>query len=412
MDEPTYLHAGVEPALPYPLAATLAGWSARANRYPIFGKTWYKYRIRSFAAPLATLALVLVALATVVPRTMIGPHHLRFYLMFAGLWVVVAVALILGRTLAVLVRGRNWQPRRETIGITCALLFGMLVTLALTPFVQTGPQSGTDHRESAREASEAQVNRLVSFVIWIPVVAWLGGPVDMIAYFRQRHLLREAHLQAQANRYRDQRNEIEAHLAILSSQVEPHFLFNTLAGVRAAISSDPLRGIVMIDHLTDYLRATIPQLRKDRANTFVTLGSQIDAVKAYLGVIKARMPRLAVHVDCSPLLRGVEIPPLMLISLVENAIKHGVEPKSGAAYIGIVAACHNADNVTTLTLTVSDDGVGFVQATGSGIGLANIRERLKYLYEGTASLALSTREGGGVIATIMLPVTPLPEGTI
>jgi LytS/YehU family sensor histidine kinase len=246
-------------------------------------------------------------------------------------------------------------------------------------------------------------DRVLNLLIWFPIVVWLAGPFDLAAWFRQRALLREATLQAQAEHYKHQRNEVEAQLSVLASQVEPHFLFNTLAGVRAAMLSDPGRGIVMLDHLIDYLRATIPQLRADRASRFVTLGSQIDAVHAYLGIVTARMPRLQVAIDCPPELRSAAIPPLMLISLVENAVKHGVELKKGPAVITVTADASSG----VLTVTVADDGVGFAAPSGSGIGLANISARLQHLYGDAAALSLRTGDAGagGVVASIVLPMT-------
>jgi LytS/YehU family sensor histidine kinase len=199
-------------------------------------------------------------------------------------------------------------------------------------------------------------------------------------------------------------------LAVLASQVEPHFLFNTLSGVRAAMLSDPDRGIVMIDHLIAYLRSTIPQLRADRATSVVPLGAQLDSVHAYLGVIAARMPRLSVHVDCTPALRNAVIPPLMLISLVENAIKHGIEPKKGPATVQVSAVRRDVGGVDMLELTVMDDGVGFGAAAGSGIGLSNIRERLKHLYGAAAALSLRAIEAGGVAASITLPLRFMEDG--
>jgi LytS/YehU family sensor histidine kinase len=199
-------------------------------------------------------------------------------------------------------------------------------------------------------------------------------------------------------------------LSILASQVEPHFLFNTLSGVRSAMLSDPARGIVIIDHLVDYLRATIPQLRFDRARTFVSLGSQLAAAQAYLGVIQARLPRLAIRIECPDELRQVAIPPLMLISLVENAVKHGIELKKGPGLIQIAAVRRKTERSDELEVTVADNGCGFGETTtGSGIGLANIRERLRHLYGGEATLSLRAGEAGGVVASIVLPVRPMPK---
>ncbi len=386
------------------MATSLAGWSARAHQYPIFGKTWFVYRMRSFRAPLLMFALVVLVLAALVPAPGPGADVVRFYLTFPALWLVVATSLALGRGLAVLVRRRRWSPRREAVGIVCALLFGFLVAWSLTPLVRTGAAPVEGRAPTAQEIEEARENRLVNLVVWFPVLAWLAGPFDLAAYFRQRGLLREAALQAQAQRYKNQRNEVEAQLSVLASQVEPHFLFNTLSGVRAAMLSDPERGVVMIDHLIDYLRSTIPQLRADRSSTVVPLGAQLDSVRSYLGVIQARMPRLSVRVDCAPELRQAAIPPLMLISLVENAVKHGIEPKKGPVMIRVAATRTDAGGTSMLELSVADDGVGFAASAGAGIGLSNIRERLKHLYEGAAALSLRTGDTGGVVATIALPL--------
>jgi signal transduction histidine kinase len=404
MEKVTQPRTGNDDPLPHSMATRLAGWSARAHQYPIFSNTWFVYRMRSFRAPLVTLALVLLVLAVMVPGPRPGPGFLRFYFTFPAIWLVVATALGLGRSLAVLVRRHRWSPRREAASIVCALLFGVLAALSLTPFVRTGGDPVEGRAPTRLEIEEARENRMVNLVIWFPVLIWLAGPFDLVAYLRQRRLLHEASLQAQAEHYKNQRNELEARLSVLAAQVEPHFLFNTLSGVRAAILSDPGRGIIMIDHLIDYLRSTIPQLRADHASKFVTLGSQLDSVKAYLGVIQARMPRLIVHVECAPELRDAAIPPLMLISLVENAVKHGIEPKKGPASIHVTADCTDAGDTHMLELTVADDGVGFGAVTGSGIGLTNIRERLMHLYNGAAALSLRARATGGVAASIVLPL--------
>ena len=392
------------------MATTLAGWSVRAQQYPIFSKTWFVYRMRGFRAPLLMFGLVVLLLMTVIPAPGPGENRVRFYLTFPALWLVVATALSLGRGLAVLVHRRRWSPRREAAGIVCALLLGVLVAMALTPFVRTGGQPAAGRAPTAQEIDEARENRLINMIVWLPIVVWLAGPFDLAAYFRQRGMLREAALLAEAQRYKNERNEVEMQLAVLASQVEPHFLFNTLSGVRAAMLSDPDRGIVMIDHLIAYLRSTIPQLRADRASSSVPLGAQLDSVQAYLGVIAARMPRLSVHVECAPALRDAAIPPLMLISLVENAVKHGIEPKKGPASIQVTAARRDVDGLDTLELTVLDDGVGFGAAAGSGIGLSNIRERLKHLYGGAAALSLRAVETGGVAASIALPLRFMKDG--
>ncbi len=396
--------------LPHSLSTRIAGWGSVARQYPIFGKTWFGYRVRSFLAPLGLLTLVLVLIVALIP----GSEAALVRGALLAVWLVVVLALFLGRGLAVLVCRQGWPAQREAAGVVCALLFGALCTLPLTPYTRVNPPPAAIPNATSEQAerlrAQTRENQVVNLVFWTLVLGWLGGGTDLRAWFRQRRLLRENELLGEVARYRDERNEVEMQLSILASQVEPHFLFNTLSGVRAAMLSDPARGVAMIDHLVDYLRATIPQLRADRAQTFVSLGSQLDAAQAYLGIIRARLPRLGVDIDCPPELRKVAIPPLMLISLVENAVKHGIELKKGPARIVVSAARRQADDGDLLELAVADDGIGFGNATsGSGIGLSNIRERLKHLYGGAAALSLRANDGGGVTAAIVLPLRAMPE---
>jgi len=397
-------HTDSDRLLPHSMATKLAGWSAVAHQYPVFSNTWFAYRMRSFLAPMAMLALVLCVIAVFTGGPGPGHNLVRFYMVFPTMWVVVALALSLGRGLGVLIYLRRWSPRREAAGIVCALLFGVLVALSLTPFLRLSNEPTPGRAQTVQEIQESRESRIVNLIVWFPVLVWLAGPFDLRAYFRQRDLLRQADVQAQMERYRNERNEVEAQLSVLASQVEPHFLFNTLSGVRAAMLSDPARGIVMIDHLIDYLRSTIPQLRADRSQAFVDLGSQLDSVRAYLGIMQVRMPRLNVRIECPEELRSASIPPLMLISLVENAVKHGIELKKGPAQLCITAARTSTDEGKFLELSVSDDGVGFGASAGSGIGLSNIRERLKHLYGGQAALSLRAGDAGGVVASIVLPL--------
>jgi LytS/YehU family sensor histidine kinase len=245
------------------------------------------------------------------------------------------------------------------------------------------------------------LNRLIEVILAV----WWGGGLDLLAYFRQRRALTDALAQQELERARVGRNEAEMRLSVLAAQIEPHFLFNTLTGVRAAIRSDPARGIAIIDHLVDYLRATIPQMRSDANQSQVLLEPQLDAARAYLGVMAARLPRLSFSVECDPALLNQPVPPLMLISLVENAVKHGIEPKPGPVHIAVLARKIDGESGARLELVVTDDGAGFSGATsGSGIGLANIRERLAQLYGKRAELVLKARAEGGVAASISLPI--------
>ena len=380
-----------EQPIPASLAGQLAGWSARARQYPIFGRTWFVYRARSFLLPMAVFsAFLLILYALESPKA--ATPSMRWP--FCALWALVVVALLLGRWLAVLVCQRGWPRRRELAGVVLALLTGMCVAACISPFTRM-----------QNDPSE----QLINLVVWTMVVLWLGGTGDLLAYLNQRRRLSDAQLHEQMERYKDERNQVAMRLSVLASQVEPHFLFNTLSGVRAAIISDPARGVAIIDHLVDYLRATIPQIRNEGGHLLVELGAQLDAVRAYLGVIHARLPRLAFRVECPDDLQRCAIPPLMLISLVENAVTHGIEPKKGPVEIVVSVTRRQADGGEQLVLAVADDGVGFGgSSSGSGIGLSNIRERLQHLYGGQAALRLTAREHGGLEACIVLPLQALP----
>jgi two-component sensor histidine kinase len=236
-------------------------------------------------------------------------------------------------------------------------------------------------------------------------LCWLGGLFDFFTFIRQQKKL-TAYQQAQElRRTQAARAEAELRLSVLAAQVEPHFLFNTLASVRSAIVSDQTRATAIVDHLVSYLRSTIPQMRSDAAVMTVKLGTQLNAARAYLALMHERIPRLNFSVFAEPDLENALVPPLMLISLLENAVKHGIEPKLGEAHISVIAQRGERDNAAELIITVSDNGVGFGDATaGSGIGLANIQERLASYYGERASLSLKALPDGGVAATLHLPL--------
>jgi hypothetical protein len=205
---------------------------------------------------------------------------------------------------------------------------------------------------------------------------------------------------AAAERESMQRQLSEAKMQMMQAQVEPHFLFNTLASVEHLIQVDPPRASAMQRSLIQYLRAVLPQMRD---NTVISnLGRETDMVAAYLNLLKMRMEeRLTVKIDVPDFLRSCAFPPMMLQSMVENAIKHGLETKPDGGTISVTAKVYNDQ----LCVTVADDGVGFgvVPSTGTGTGLTNIRERLKMLHGSNARLDIAPNSPSGVIATIEVP---------
>jgi len=188
-----------------------------------------------------------------------------------------------------------------------------------------------------------------------------------------------------------------AKLNLLHAQVEPHFLYNTLASAQVLTRSDPARADEMLGNLIQYLRHSLP--RTEDAPS--TLGEELERARAYLDILKIRMgPRLQLQVDVPDLLRGVLFPTMMLQTLVENAIKHGLEPKPGGGTVWILA--RQVDSA--VAVTVADDGRGFTaEGGGTGVGLRNVRERLRLAYGSAASFSIVANFPSGVAATITVP---------
>ena len=188
-----------------------------------------------------------------------------------------------------------------------------------------------------------------------------------------------------------------AKLSLLHAQVEPHFLYNTLASAQYLTRSDPARADEMLGHLIQYLRHSLPRTE----DALSTLGEELERAQAYLEILRIRMgPRLSTQIDVPDALRATPLPPMMLQTLVENAIKHGLEPRSGGGTVWLLAR-REGDAVA---VTVADDGEGFAaQPGGTGIGLKNVRERLRLVYDAQASLAVVANFPNGVAATITVP---------
>ena len=188
-----------------------------------------------------------------------------------------------------------------------------------------------------------------------------------------------------------------AKLNLLHAQVEPHFLYNTLASAQVLTRTDPARADQMLGNLITYLRHSLPRTE----DALSTIGVELERAQAYLDIMKIRMGgRLQLHIDVADYLKPVLFPSMMLQTLVENAIKHGLEPKSGGGNIWILARPH--DN--TVAITVADDGRGFsAEGAGTGIGLRNVRERLRLAYSGNAHFGIAANFPNGVAATITVP---------
>ena len=197
------------------------------------------------------------------------------------------------------------------------------------------------------------------------------------------------------------RQVVEARMAAMQAQVEPHFLFNTLASIDHLIETDPPRASQMQKNLIALLRASMPTMRENHP-TAHNLGREIAVIRPYLEILKVRMEeRLQTVVDVPEGLLSADFPSMMIQSLVENAIKHGLEPKPEGGTLTVRAEVQHGK----LAVTVADTGVGFGRAAtaGTGIGLANIRERLQLLYGNKASMTVAENTPSGTVVTLTVP---------
>jgi signal transduction histidine kinase len=219
--------------------------------------------------------------------------------------------------------------------------------------------------------------------------------------FRETRAEAELH-RAEAERQRLSRVAVETELKLMQAQVEPHFLFNTLASVQYLTETDPPGASALLGHLLAYLRAALPQLRSASA----TLGQELALAEAYLKILKMRMgARLDFAIDVEDALRAHAFPPGLLISVVENAITHGLEPAAAGGTVRIEAR-QRGDR---LVVAVADTGVGLAAANGrpgQGIGLANVRERIAALFGPQGRFTLADVAPRGARAEIEIPLAP------
>jgi signal transduction histidine kinase len=191
-----------------------------------------------------------------------------------------------------------------------------------------------------------------------------------------------------------QRQAADARLHLMTAQIQPHFLYNTLANVQELVESGSPRAAPVFRSLIDYLCAAMPRLQQDDA----TLADEEKLVRAYLDLMQMRMPdRLTFRVDIDPALRHLRFPPMALLTLVENAIRHGIDPgcDSGSVEVG----GERADG-QTVHLWVADTGVGLADEAGQGTGLANLNARLKAFFGDGARVELSEHSPHGVRADV------------
>lgn len=231
---------------------------------------------------------------------------------------------------------------------------------------------------------------------WVAVVIGLFfGGIGGITYFLSERIeLLDAEVrQRRVREVESEKRQIEAHLKLLQAQIEPHFLFNTLANVSSLIETDPENARRLLDRLIDWLRVALTRARSEQA----VLDDELSLLENYLQILSIRFgARLAWRIDATQEARSTPFPPMLLQPLVENAIRHGIEPKIGGGMLRI----HAEVEAGKLVVAVHDDGVGLPDLLQHGAGLENVQARLAALYGDRGSLWLNVNPVGGTTARI------------
>lgn len=234
---------------------------------------------------------------------------------------------------------------------------------------------------------------------WVAVVIGLFfGGIGSITYFLSQRIeqLDAEVKQRRMNEMESEKRQMEAQLKMLQAQIEPHFLFNTLANVSSLIDTDPALSKKLLERLNDWLRIALVRARSDTA----TLGDELEMLENYLQILKVRFgERLHWDTDVDGEARSMVFPPMLLQPLVENAVRHGIEPKIGGGSIGIRSILSE----DSLRIEVRDTGVGLLNKDGVGAGLANVRARLATLFGDKGRLSIHDDRTGGVVAILELP---------
>lgn len=387
--------------------STALAW-LRYQRFPTFSPPWLWRRTALFAP----LIIVLAALA--------GRVHGRYAHSaaegFAVGWrtgIVYLLLIVCGPLLATVALRLRIRETAKQIMLVLAIVIGFFATDIAgrwsSEYHNMLMNAHQGHKMSAptigTQVEGSPLDVLYRVIVSVGVYFAFGGGIALSAYFNEQLRSRELQQRQQLEALTLQKTLADAHLSVLQAQIEPHFLFNTMASARSLIHEDPQRAEATIDALVDHLRATLPKLRSDSAAVHSTLAVQMEICRSYLDVMQVRMgTRFSYSIDLPAHIAETAFPPLMLISLVENAIKHGIEPKRGVGSIAIVAREKTAAANQFIEVTVNDDGLGIKQGPSEGMGLANIRAQLAIRYGNHAHLTLTSREGEGTLAQIVVPL--------
>lgn len=323
--------------------------------------------------------------ANSLPATMPPAHVTMGHALVVGLMAVLAFGLFEQRPM----RLPAWLPRwvLQLVGIVVAIPAGVLLAHSISMAIDI---------HAAHEKPQ-MMGLIVLFVEGLLFGPWIA----LGAMVRQRELFaRNQALVFELERSELERKALDARLRLLQAQVEPHFLFNTLANVQALVDAGSSQASKVLASLIAYLRAAVPRMHAQAA----TIDDELALVRAYLELMQMRMPdrlQFALHVD--PAAAKLQCPPMTLLTLVENAVRHGIDPSEVGGHIDVEVSVRD----DRCFVRVSDTGVGLQRsASGLGTGLSNVRERMQLAFGGDAQLRLIEVEPHGARAELSFPARP------
>lgn len=324
-------------------------------------------------------------------------------------WVI---SMLIGSTIVFFIKALRWiiwrnkKPEKWGFLLICGIssIAGYYVGLALSLYLFGIPFAGFYGLIFHNDLTVPIMSFIFSLIIGI--LFWNQNKIAELTAETEREKARVASIEKQA---------LQVQLQLLQAQIEPHMLFNTLANLQALIAIDTTKAQHMLEQIIIYLRATLNNSRGQST----TLQKEFSLMRAYLDILSIRMgKRLAYTLNLPDTLQSARIAPMLIQPLIENAIKHGLEPKMEGGHIAISAYSSHEQAISMLHITVTDTGFGltadydeqhlttqyFAQQNERQIGNANIKERLLALYGDQAKLFLSANQPEGVIAHIALPL--------
>jgi signal transduction histidine kinase len=335
--------------------------------------------------------VVVAGLLAVVVATILSPHFVTPFSVLLGRMIFIAALLLLVFSVA-----GAWQSRRlpgwlvQVIAVALAAPFATL--LAYLPSVDGDLRAMLTHE-----------SLIMGFIDITASVLLIAPLLALGSLYRERDAqARSAQLAFELERSTLEKEALDARLKLLQAQIEPHFLFNTLANVQELVESGSAQAAPVLKSLIAYLRAAMPKLHAGAT----TLGAEVALVRAYLELMRMRMPdRLSFTIDVPDAIGAVEFLPMSVLTLVENAVRHGIDPSEGGGRIDVRA--RREPGSAAIRVVVADNGAGMCESALKGTGLVNLESRLRGHFGSNARLELHEAAPHGLSAEIVF----VPQGS-